>query len=64
MRVPYELVLVQVDTILMNMILIGDLEYWWDYHQAYIKACGWSDEDFNKEILYHVDAEWDFQIWN
>lgn len=64
MRLPYELVSVQADALLIQMIVTGNLEYWWDYYQEYIKACGWTDQEFDAETLRHVSEGWDNTIWN
>ena len=64
MKLKYELVAAQADIFLMKMITTGNLEYWWDYYQAYIIACGWDNESLDRETLPQVDEAWEDISWN
>jgi len=59
MRIPYELVAVETEIILMKIITSDQLEYWWDYYHAYLEAVGWDDNDFDIETLRRIDESWD-----
>lgn len=63
--IPYDVVAIEANRILLGMILVEGYEtYFWDYYQSYLEACGWSDEAFDRETLRRVDADWDPVIWN
>jgi len=63
--IPYDVVVIQAERILMGMVLFEGTEtFWWDYYQNYLEACGWTDLEFDEETLKRVDADWDPIIWN
>lgn len=60
-RVPYEIVAAEADRIIIRMVIAPTLEgmyYYWDLYIAYIEACGWTDQEFDKETIKRVDAAW------
>lgn len=41
--------------------------YYWDVYLGYIEACGWTDQEFDKETLRRIDRNWENirrKIWN
>lgn len=64
MKIPYDLVATEASAMIMKMFLLDELEYGWDYYQAYIAACGWTDSELDQETLNRVDESWDDTIWN
>jgi hypothetical protein len=63
MRIPYELVAIQADALIIRMTLSLDSR-WWQQYIFFLDACGWTDKEYDQETLRRIDAAWDFQIWN
>jgi len=41
--------------------------YYWDLYLGYISACGWTDQEYDKETLRRIDRNWENirrKIWN
>lgn len=60
-RLPYDIVVIEADRLIIKMALAADWErsiYYWEQYLAYIEACGWTDYEFDKETLKRIDAAW------
>ena len=60
-RIPYELVALEADRIIVRMVLSPNLrmvDYYWDLYINFITACGWTDRELDKETLRRIDANW------
>ena len=60
-RVPYEIVSVEADRIIVRMATAPTWElaiYYWKVYLEYIEICGWSDREFDNETLKRIDAAW------
>ena len=64
-RIPYDIVSIQANILIINMALSCS-NYYWQLYIAYIEACGWSDQEYDIETLHRIDAAWDNeqQVWN
>lgn len=60
MFVPFHILSDAVELILTKAATASeiDCQYYWDIYYNLIESCGWSDEDFDKEILNKVDNYW------
>ena len=63
MRIPYELMVIQVNAIIIGMVVSSDIRLWEGY-LFLLDACGWTDQEYDQETLRRIDAAWDSQIWN
>lgn len=63
-RLPYELVVIEADKILLQMVLAPDwrAHEYFERYLLFITACGWTDLEFDAETLRRVDAAWDLII--
>ena len=60
-RLPYEVVAVEADRLIIRMVVAPSVEevyYYWDLYVSYIEACGWTDQEFDKETIKRIDAAW------
>lgn len=63
MRVPFEIVSIEADRILMRMALSpNNSNYYWNIYCDYINACGWEHDDLDREILFRIDSNWDNKL--
>jgi len=65
-RVPYEIVVMEADRLIIKMATSTTWEradYYWDVYISYIEACGWTDQEFDQETIRRVDAAWR-KNWN
>jgi hypothetical protein len=60
-RLPYELVSIEADKILMKMVCAPNwrAHEYFERYLLFITACGWTDLEFDNETLRRVDAAWD-----
>lgn len=61
-RVPYEVVAIEADRIIMKMVIASSWDeatYYWDVYLGYITACGWNNKSYDEETLKRVDNSWD-----
>lgn len=67
-RIPYDIVAIKANQLIIKMVLasINNINYYWALYIIYIEACGWTDQEFDSETLYRIDAAWDNeqQVWN
>jgi hypothetical protein len=68
-RLPYELVAIEVDRLMFRMMLAApwEMQHYWDLCALYIEACGWTEREFDREMLRRIDAAWESfrrQLWN
>jgi len=62
MRIPFELVNYHANLFLTRLALADsktESEYYRDLYFAYIDSCGWSDIEFDQELLRRIDDSWD-----
>lgn len=60
-RVPYEVVAIEADRIIMKMVIASSWDsafHYWDLYLEFLDACGWSDREFDCETLKRIDAAW------
>ncbi len=60
-RIPYEIVAAEADRLIIRMVVAPTVEqvyYYWDLYVTYIEACGWTDQEFDKETIKRIDAGW------
>jgi len=60
-RISYEIVAAEADRLIIRMVIASTVEqvyYYWKLYIAYIEACGWTDQDFDKETIKRIDADW------
>lgn len=66
-RVPYEIVAIEANKIIVKMAASSSWDYWEQYI-AYIEVCGWTDWEYDLETLKRIDAAWETirfrRIWN
>lgn len=61
MRLPYEVIAMEADRLIMLMASTSnyhDAYYWFHRYIDFIEACGWTDQDFDRETLKRVNASW------
>lgn len=58
MKVPFEIVAYYAEMFLIKACTNGSYLYL-DLYHAYIDSCGWSDVEFDLELLRRVDENWD-----
>lgn len=68
-RVPYDVVVIEADKLWLRMVIAPtwDSYHHWDVYTAFIEACGWTEREFDREMLRRIDLAWDNirrQIWN
>lgn len=69
-RIPYEIVAIEANKLIVRMVLSDDCFYYYDLYIAYIQACGWTNLEFDEETMRHIDKNWDLMlkrktiIWN
>lgn len=69
-RVPYEMVALEADRLIIRMVIAPtprQASYYWELYLGYISACGWTDRELDQETLRRIDAAWDNirrKIWN
>lgn len=62
MRVPYEILIIEADRLIVQMAIARtprQAGYYWNLYIEYIKACGWTDREFDLETMRRVDAVWE-----
>jgi hypothetical protein len=58
--ISYKLAYIQANKILDKMLDFPDkYEEIYDEYLDYIKKCGWSDEEFNKQLMKDIDSSWE-----
>ena len=63
-RVPYEIVIIEAERLTVAMALSPTLELarrCWREYISWLNLCGWSDRDFDKEMLRRIDIDWNIQ---
>lgn len=61
-KIPYDTVYPIADSLITKAIGSTDPEsafLWFDAYHAYIRACGWTDEEIDEETLRRVDNNWE-----
>lgn len=61
-RVPYEIVAAQAEQLYQKVLDSTSAEEMVKYYDAYIdfiKACGWSIQDYDNEQLKGIDTSWE-----
>lgn len=55
-KISFEMILYEMKKIfnLKNLSLVEKLEL----IDEFVEACGWSKEEFDQELLKHVDKDW------
>lgn len=64
-RVPYEIVAVEADRLIVRMALAPSIRqavHYWRRYIDYIEACGWTDSEFDIETLKRIDRIWDLLL--
>lgn len=62
MKIPYELVEPYASQLADAAALAETAEEriaFWDYYEAYLAECGWSEEDFDKELFDRLSENWE-----
>lgn len=60
-RLPYEVVALEADRIIVRMALAPTLQLslkYWRRYIDFITACGWTDRELDKETLRRIDRNW------
>ena len=58
MKLPFDTVLLKSEKILKRVLLSGNSEDdYYDKYISFLNACGWENEEFDKELLKRVDDE-------
>jgi hypothetical protein len=47
---------------LIRMAAAGDSEYYFKLYFNYLAECGWTDQEFNQELLRQIDDSWSLDI--
>jgi hypothetical protein len=58
MKINFDQMIIGLNKIPVTIFLSEDAclrLYYFDIYNAFISACGWSQEDFNKELIRRVD---------
>jgi len=63
MRLPYEVIVMQADRLIIKMVLSSNPTYYWDQYILLLEACGWTDLEFDMETLRRIDRNWR-PLWN
>lgn len=71
-RVPYEIVAIEANKIIMKMAASSSWDQafeYWDQYIAFIESCGWTDKELDLELIKRVDGAWESiikirRIWN
>lgn len=61
-RIPYEMVAIEADKILGKILSTKDpdkISMYYDQYLDYLKATGWTDEEFDRETSKRVDRGWE-----
>ncbi len=61
-KIPYDLVAIEAEKILLKLLVSSDKFYYYDYYLNFIKACGWSDSEFDEETLNRVENNWELML--
>ena len=62
MRITFDLVSYYANLFLQKMALANSREeslYYSDLYFSYVESCGWSDIEFDRELLRRIDDNWD-----
>lgn len=60
-RIPYEIVAVEANRLIIRMAIAPTWQranYYWNLYLEYITACGWTDQEYDRETLRRIDAAW------
>ena len=65
-RLPYGMIVLVANKIITQIATASELEVG-DYRtkfNVFLTACGWTDKEFDKELLKRIDNSWDFKLYN
>jgi len=64
-RIPFEIVFIEADRLicLMAESSMEMASYYLDQYNLYIESCGWTNQEFDNELLKLIDNSWD-PDWN
>lgn len=61
MRIPYDVVVIEADRLILRAVVSKTLDRavdYWNQYLSYIESCGWTNREFDNETLRRVDAGW------
>ena len=61
MRLPYETIIIEADRLMMLMASTQDEQEafnWFHFYIEFLESCGWTDQEFDQEILRRIDEAW------
>lgn len=61
-RVPYEMVTIEADKLLDKVFSAKDTVEMYElygHYLDYLRACGWSEEEYDRETLRRVNLGWE-----
>lgn len=62
MKLPYNNIQERAWQLIEMMCRVNSLELrilLWDEYLTYLESCGWTDKEFDVEVLHRVDTTWD-----
>lgn len=60
--VPYDVIAIEADRLIVRMALSPDYDLSYYFYSKYvllITACGWTEIEFDREMLKRIDRSWD-----
>ncbi len=63
-KLPFEAIEAQAFDLILQMVLAPAWEAheYWESYITYITECGWTDQEFDQELLERIDNQWQFLV--
>jgi hypothetical protein len=60
-RIPYDVIAIEADRLIIKMVIASSREesfHYWNLYLEYIAACGWTNQEFDQEMMRRIDKNW------